>query len=67
MTGELQSRDLLIEKLKHQLSGHARHRFGRTSESLDQLRLTFVEDEAIACAAVEQAAPGGAYLPLRLP
>lgn len=54
LAGELKSRDLLIEKLKHQLAGHNRHRFGSKSESLDQLHLTFVEDEAIAAAAVEQ-------------
>lgn len=56
LAGELKSRDLLIEKLKHQLAGHNRHRFGSTSESLDQLHLTFAEDEAIAEAAVEQTA-----------
>ena len=54
LAGELKSRDLLIEKLKHQLAGHNRHRFGSKSESLDQLHLTFAEDEAIAEAAVEQ-------------
>jgi transposase len=57
LAGELKSRDLLIEKLKHQLAGHNRHRFGAKSESLDQLHLTFVEDEAIAEAAAEQANP----------
>ena len=56
LAGELKSRDLLIEKLKHQLAGHNRHRFGSKSESLDQLHLTFAEDEAIAEAAVEQTA-----------
>ena len=54
---ELKSRDILIEKLKHQLAGHNRHRFGSGSESLDQLRLSFAEDEEIAEAAVEQNAP----------
>ena len=57
LAGELKSRDILIEKLKHQLAGHNRHRFGGRSESLDQLRLTFVEDEAIAAAAAAQSAP----------
>lgn len=57
LAGELKSRDILIEKLKHQLAGHNRHRFGSTSESLDQLRMSFVEDEAIAEAAAEQSAP----------
>jgi hypothetical protein len=44
---ELRTRDLLIEKLKHQLAGLRRHRFGARSESLDQLELT-LEDEEIA-------------------
>ena len=57
LADELKSRDILIEKLKHQLAGLNRHRFGSRSESLDQLHLTFSEDEAIACAAAEQTAP----------
>jgi uncharacterized protein involved in exopolysaccharide biosynthesis len=36
---ELKSRDLLIEKLQHQLAGLRRHRFGGSSETLDQLQL----------------------------
>jgi len=47
---ELRSRDVLIEKLKHQLAGLRRHRFGATSEALDQLELT-LEEEEIARAA----------------
>ena len=47
----------MIEKLKHQLAGQNRHRFGVRSESLDQLNLTFEEDEEIAEAAEEQAKP----------
>lgn len=39
MDKELRGRDLLIEKLKHQLAGQLRHRFGASSESLDQLQL----------------------------
>lgn len=58
LANELKSRDILIEKLKHQLAGHNRHRFGSKSESLDQLQMTFVEDEAIAQAAAEQTAAG---------
>jgi len=38
-------RDLLIEKLKHQLAGLRRHRFGSSSEALDQLELTLEEAE----------------------
>jgi hypothetical protein len=33
--GELKSRDILIEKLKHQLVGLRHHQFGARSESLD--------------------------------
>ena len=47
---ELRDRDLLIEKLKHQLAGLRRQRFGATSEALDQLELG-LEDEEIARAA----------------
>ena len=47
---ELRCRDLLIEKLKHQLAGLQRHQFGSRSESLDQLELS-LEEEEIARAA----------------
>lgn len=57
MADEVKSQALLIEKLKHQLAGPNRHRFGVRSESLDQLNLTFEEDEAIVEAAEEQAKP----------
>ena len=46
LMGELKSRDILIEKLKHQLAGMRQHRFGSRSEALDQLALT-LEDEEI--------------------
>jgi hypothetical protein len=45
---------LRIAKLEHQLAGLRRHRFGSTSESLDQLRL---EDEEIAAAEADKAVP----------
>ena len=57
LADEVKSQALMIEKLKHQLAGQNRHRFGVRSESLDQLNLTFEEDEAIAEAAEEQANP----------
>ncbi|WP_299593486.1 IS66 family transposase [uncultured Tateyamaria sp.] len=57
LADEVKSQALLIEKLKHQLAGQNRHRFGVRSESLDQLNLTFAEDEAIAEAVEEQAKP----------
>ena len=47
---ELRNRDLLIEKLKHQLAGLRRQRFGTASETLDQLELG-LEDEEIGRAA----------------
>jgi transposase len=46
---EIHVKDLLIEKLKHQLSGLQRHRFGASSETLDQLELV-LESEEIAAA-----------------
>lgn len=52
----LHGRDLLIEKLKHQLAGLRRHQFGARSESLDQLELT-LEAEEIARAAEQAPAP----------
>jgi transposase len=57
LADEVKSQALMIEKLKHQLAGQNRHRFGVRSESLDQLNLTFEEDEAIAEAASEQTQP----------
>ena len=48
---EIQERDYRIEKLKHELAGLRRHRFGSRSEALDQLELT-LEEEEIARAAV---------------
>ena len=44
---EIRVRDLMIEKLKHQLAGHQKHRFGSKSEALDQLALD-MEDREIA-------------------
>ncbi len=42
---------LEIEKLKHQLAGHTRHRFGSKSESVDQLNLQLrLEEEETAAA-----------------
>jgi transposase len=54
LMGELKSRDILIEKLKHQLAGMRQHRIGSRSEALDQLALT-LEDEEIAASAQEPA------------
>lgn len=57
LASELKFRDILIEKLKHQLAGHRRHRFGARSETLDQLNLS-LEDEEIVRAAVRPADDG---------
>ncbi len=54
LMGELKSRDILIEKLKHQLAGMRRHRFGSSSVALDHLALT-LEDEEIATSAQDDA------------
>ncbi|MGY9058086.1 MAG: IS66 family transposase, partial [Alphaproteobacteria bacterium] len=50
LTSELTSRDVLIAKLQHQLSGLRRHQFGARSETIDQLELT-IEEQEIARAA----------------
>ena len=57
LANEVKALTLKVEQLQHQLAGHNRHRFGSKSESLDQLNLVLQEDEAIAEAAEEQAAP----------
>jgi hypothetical protein len=51
LTSELTSRDVLIAKLQHQLSGLRRHQFGSRSESIDQLELTLEEEEIARAAA----------------
>src|SRR3954467_5361364 len=52
----VKSQALRIAKLEHQLAGFRRHRFGSTSESLDQLQLR-LEDEAIAAAQADKVVP----------
>jgi len=51
---EIRVRDLLIEKLKHQLAGMRRHRFGASSEAMDQLALSLEEQEIAAAASVPE-------------
>ena len=54
------SQALEIEKLKHQIKGHQRHRFGSKSESADQLNLELqLEEEEIAVARVAPAEADG--------
>jgi transposase len=50
LAADLNSQTILIEKLKHQLSGLRRQNFGTSSEALDQLELV-LECEEIAAAA----------------
>jgi transposase len=57
LASELKSRDILIEKLRHQLAGMRQHRFGSRSEALDQLELTLEEAEIMRAAEVARAAP----------
>ena len=56
---DLRHRDLLIEKLRHQLAGLRRQRYGVSAESLDQLELA-LEDEELARATVADTAPRAA-------
>ena len=44
----VKSQALRIAKLEHQLAGLRRHRFGSTSETLDQLQLELEEEEIAA-------------------
>ena len=47
LLSKLKHRDLKIIRLEHQLAGLRRHRFGSSSEALDQLQLS-LEDSEIA-------------------
>ena len=51
LVDEVKALSLKVEQLQHQLHGHNRHRVGSKPGGLDQLNLTFEEDEAIAEAA----------------
>jgi transposase len=51
LSGEIKNRDILIEKLKAQLSGMKRARFGASSEALGQIEMALEEQEvAQGCA-----------------
>ena len=45
LAAEVKAQALQIEKLKHQLAGHQRHRFGSKAESADQLNLQLQLEE----------------------
>lgn len=51
LLAEVRSQAVLIEKLQHQLAGHRSHRFGASSESIEQLQLA-LENSEIATAAM---------------
>jgi transposase len=57
LLAELKNRDLLIEKLRHQVAGQNTHRFGSKAEGIDQLQLRLEDEEvaeAVAAAPFEQ-------------
>jgi transposase len=54
MLQHIQSQAYQIEKLKAELHGHRRARFGSKSEGMDQLALDLPEDDEIAQAAADQ-------------
>ena len=56
MAAEIQSQAYQIERLKGQLAGHQKARFGSKSETLDQLIFDLAEDIEIEAAAEEQKA-----------
>ncbi|MEP4197869.1 MAG: IS66 family transposase [Aliishimia sp.] len=49
LLAEVKSQAILIEKLRHQLAGQRHHRFGTSSESIEQLQLA-LENSEIAVA-----------------
>lgn len=48
LLAELKSQAVLIEKLRHQLAGQRNHRFGSSSESIEQLQLALENSEIAA-------------------
>ena len=60
MVQHIQSQAYQIEKLKAELDGHRKARFGSKSESADQLALDLQEDTEIEAAAQDQAADDAA-------
>ena len=59
LMAEVKSQAYQIEKLKAELAGHRKARFGAKSESLDQLALDLADDIEIAAAAEEQRSEAG--------
>ena len=56
LLAELKNRDMLIQKLRHQVAGQNIHRFGSKAEGIDQLQLR-LEGEEVADAAAAPVAP----------
>jgi len=59
MAAEIKSQAYQIEKLKKELAGHRKARFGSKSETMDQLAFDLQEDAEIEAAAAQQAVPTG--------
>jgi hypothetical protein len=49
LLAEVKSQALLIAKLRHQLAGHRTHRFGASSETIEQLQLALEASETASC------------------
>ncbi|MEO1324624.1 MAG: IS66 family transposase [Pseudomonadota bacterium] len=62
LMAEVKSQAYQIEKLKAELAGHRKARFGAKSESLDQLDLDLANDIEIATSAEEQQSEAAAEL-----
>jgi transposase len=45
LLAEVKSQAMLIEKLRHQLAGHRSHRFGPSSETIEQLQMALEASE----------------------
>jgi transposase len=52
LAAEVKTLTLKVEQLQHQLHGANRHRFGSTSESMDQLQLFAENEDRAECAAI---------------
>jgi len=57
LASTVRSQALRIAKLEHELAGHRRHRFGSTSETMDQLELQLEEEEIAAARAEPPSSP----------
>jgi len=67
LAATVKSQALKIAKLEHQLAGHRRHRFGSTSETMDQLELKLEEEEIAAAKIAPPAPPDAAAEPKNKP